>query len=293
MVVMNPIEELEFEIEQGEKQKNTSYVPLFFYLTDGQKAYIRPLVNLMLPDRTAGYAKMVLHDRYDRVNKKDSIKAVCATMVSGECFYCAQAAQELSAAGKNKEALKKARQLEAANRIYLPVYLHKIQAFKDGKWADVTYEDSDGNQQPVNGLRYLELKRTSTILKDLLEYYKESDAHDITIVDFVIKRTGAGLDTEYSCIANPNGPKPFNKVVEGDFSVAGIQARVYEAAPAMTLDDTRPAEDDLDGAMDEFIDETIARNHQKKATDPFEDLGKKLRADVQKVVNSNDLDDDF
>jgi hypothetical protein len=175
------------EEEMNKAPNSSGFKPFFFMLKDGEKALIRPLLNM------SQYALVHKHEYYDNTTKKYEARAVCAADMELECQLCLDAEQ-------NKK-------LKADARFVLPIYVLAVVNVKTG--AQVTYTNQDGQELSVSGVRLLEMKRTSSILRDLVAFYNESDEHDITGNDFVIRREnvdGDPLKTKYT--VTPKAPKP-------------------------------------------------------------------------------------
>lgn len=170
------------------EKASKGFVPTFLMLKDHQKAILRPLFNL---DECV---PMQMHNKFNKVSPKDSINAVCASEQGKVCEYC-----QAYAAGD--------KQLAPKMSFMLPVYLYRVGQQNDDKtWSDVTYTDTEGNAQPVKGLRVLELKNYGTVsqVMDVMRsmFAEETDIRDH---DFSIERKGAGTDTSY--IVLPRAPK--------------------------------------------------------------------------------------
>lgn len=183
---LGTMEELE-ALVNTEDAKSGVFTPFFFSLKDGQKALVRPLLNM------TQYVRVDKHELYNPATNSFDVKAVCASSLQlPDCSYCAQVAH-------NKK-------LMASPRVVLPVYVHAVLDVKTG--APITYKkkNDDGTEQelPVKGVRLLEMKRSSSILRDLIANYNEDDNHDITCFDFVVTRKnidGDKLQTTYTVIA--------------------------------------------------------------------------------------------
>lgn len=184
MAVKDPMAILEEEMNR--KSDTSGFKPFFFMLKDGEKALVRPLLNMNQ------YALINKHEYFDNAKKQYVARAICAADVELDCQLCLDAEQ-------NKK-------LKADTRFILPVYVFSVKEVKTGK--EVTYTKDD-KEVAVSGVRLLEMKRTSSILRDLVAAYNESDEHDITLNDFVISRQnidGDPLKTKYT--VTPKAPKP-------------------------------------------------------------------------------------
>ncbi len=185
----DPMAVLDEEMQRAQ-EKSGGFAPFFFSIKDGEKALVRPLLNMR------DYVMLRFHEKFNSATKKYDVSAVCAADFNQECQVCLDAQ-----AGDKK--------LNASKRFYLPIYIHSAlkQDPTSNKWAPLTYTDAEGNEQPVKGVRILEMKASSSILADLVAAYNTADSHNITLYDFVIARKGSGLDTEYTTTLSPNAPR--------------------------------------------------------------------------------------
>ena len=105
----------------------------------------------------------------------------------------------------------------------------------------MTYTDPEGNAQPVKGIRLLEMKRTSSILRDLIANYNEDDNHNITSFDFVITRKnidGDKLQTTYTVISKQ--PRSIEDEIAEDYRDRDKVLLLYsDACPFKLLDDSK------------------------------------------------------
>lgn len=185
----DPMAVLEDEMTRAQAQTG-GFAPFFFSIKDGERALIRPLLNINQ------YVMLRFHEKFNQATKKYDVSAVCAADFGHDCQHC-------------KDAQGGDKKLNAQKRFYLPIYIHSALK-KDPagqKWAQLTYTDQEGNEQQVKGVRILEMKASSSILADLVAAYNTADSHDITLYDFVIARKGSGLDTEYTTTLSPNAPR--------------------------------------------------------------------------------------
>lgn len=162
-------------------------------LTDGQRALVRPLVNM------DGAIVMPMHDKFKNTDaslasRKDQYGAMvaapianlCAVHFGKPCAFCVNAKEQ---------------KLEARFECFVPVYLYGIKNPDDSAAA---YTDPDGNVKPVKGFRMLRLKQGSAILNQLMSVFKDADyGRDVTGCDFLVERHGSGMDTSYSCTPKP------------------------------------------------------------------------------------------
>ncbi len=189
------------EEAKNRKNENTGDFtsrPFFFSIADGQKALIRPLLNLR------EYVRVHKHEYYDNTSKKWLFRSQCAKDLGQECQTCldVEALPE-----ETKEEKKIKRQARASERFVLPAYLHAVVEVKSNK--KVTYTDMENVEHDVSGPRLLEMKpQTSPILDKLLTTYQASESHDISKRDFKIERAGVGIETVYT--VEPKDPSSFD-----------------------------------------------------------------------------------
>lgn len=192
--------EYEDEVEQFERERRAAResknAPFFFALKDGQRAK----VHFLMEYRYAPAATLAFHQLYNQASGQFEVNCVCAQEVGESCEICERARRE------NNWKLK------AVKHTYIPVYVHAIKKRENNAWVPLTYTQ-DGQEKPVSGVRFLDEKtKTSTILEGLyLAYTESSDSiRDRTICkgDFVIARSGSGLDTTYSVSPLPTKPEP-------------------------------------------------------------------------------------
>lgn len=183
-MALDVISMMESDMEKAKKASGGNGSPTFFLLKAGEKALVRPLLDLN---------KAVLvhkHDLWNQATKKFEVNALCAKDQDLDCKHCFDAEMQ-----KNKK-------LAAVRYFIIPLWVYQIKN-KDGQV--VTWKDQDGNEQAIRGVRYLQMKATSPILANLLDFFREEKS--ILNNDFVISRTGESLDTVYTVIAK--APKPF------------------------------------------------------------------------------------
>lgn len=196
--VVDPMAELE-TLVNSEDAKGNSFAPIFFSIKDNQKALIRPLLNLNQ------YVRVEKHEIWNPATKKFEVKSVCAASLQLEgCVHCAKAAQ-----AKSKDEKK----LISSPRIVLPIFVHAVIDVHDGHY--ITYakvhEDGSNEEIPISGVRLLEMKKSSSILADLIRSYNGNDdsdvksLHDITTLDYVIRREGEQTETRY--VVTPKRPR--------------------------------------------------------------------------------------
>ena len=118
---------------------------LFLYLKERQKTLIRPLVNL---DAATAFA---IHNRY-HPDIKRKIYVVCAREVNKPCYYCQ--------GGNRGEQV-----CDAEVSFMLPVFVYSLIDTRSGR--QIMYRDQDGLDQPVSGLRLLELTAFGAV-RDIL-----------------------------------------------------------------------------------------------------------------------------
>lgn len=171
---------------QQYQQSSGSLWPLF--LKPGQRAMFRPTLDLL------DVARVMKHTQW--VDKKPKLQAICEEGAS--CKYCQEAAS-------NKE-------LKAQVCYALPVYVHGI---KDKDDNVVTYQDKDGNAQPVGGMRYLEMSAGSVQWTTLLSFFSRKG----TIVnrDWLLECNNAKGKTVYTL--TPEDISEFESSSEEGFEV--------------------------------------------------------------------------
>ncbi len=175
---------LEDEMNKAD-EKGSGLAPFFFSIKDGEKALITPLLNM------SQYVLVNKHEIFNPAINKFDVAAICAFDLQLQCQYCLDVVN-------NKK-------LTAGKRFVLPIYVHAVINVKTG--AYVTYKDKDGVEHNVSGVRLLEMKRTSSILRDLVASYNGTDdsdvkaANNITKLSYVIRREnvdGDKLQTRYT-----------------------------------------------------------------------------------------------
>lgn len=230
--IKDPMALLEDEMNKAENRGG--FAPFFFALKDGEKALIRPLLNMNQ------YVAVHFHEFFNPATKKYDVSTVCAEDYGQKCQHCIDAVANKKLAGQR--------------RFYLPVYVHAILKLVGKEWVPVTYTNADGAEQPSKGVRLLELKASSSILSDLVAAYHEDDSHDITRFDFVIARKGIQLDTTYTVTLKPQArplpddlPKQSQEKIKSDIELArpmltadGLQAGINTANQKQEAKDAIP-----------------------------------------------------
>ena len=218
-IELDIIGEIENEMKRAQA-KSAGGSASFFVLKDGEKALVRPLLNLN------AIAIIQKHDFYNPATKKFEVNAICAhvpelELPADSCKHCATAKST-----NNKK-------LSAVKYFIIPLWVYGI---KNSAGQAVVYQDQDGNEKPVSGLRYLQLKASSDILSTLLEMYREGT--DLTSLDLTISRKGESLDTKYTVL--PRTPAPFTvENVPAQDKLTIIQ-RIADLNPFETIDDVDP-----------------------------------------------------
>ncbi|HET8913947.1 MAG TPA: hypothetical protein VFN23_20910 [Ktedonobacteraceae bacterium] len=180
-VELDMIAEMEAEIERASQKSNTGNV-FFFKIEDGQKALVRFLLDLKQA------AKIKKHDYYNQTTGKYEVSALCAESAElsvEQCLHCKNAAN-------NKK-------LTATTFFLIPAYVYGI---KDAQNKPVVWKDQEGKEQPIQGIRYFQLKPTSPLLIALLANYREGGP--LPDRDMLISRTdpnGNKLKATYTIIA--------------------------------------------------------------------------------------------
>lgn len=204
----------EMEAEQ-KRAKSSSGNASFFVLKDGEKALVRPLLNL---NEVASIKK---HDYFNPTTKKFEVNALCAESIDlpvSVCKHCLTAKQT-----NNKK-------LNPTKYFVIPIWVYGI---KNSAGQPVVYTDQNsGEEKAVQGLRYLQLKASSDILSTLLEMYREGT--DLTTLDLTISRKGESLDTKYTVLPRPAAPFAVEGVPEQ--SRDSIIERINDLNPAELID---------------------------------------------------------
>ncbi len=160
------------EEKRASERPTGTFVPTFLRLKDKQKARVRPLFNL------SQSIVLATHNKYNNADPKQSINAVCAQELGADCPHCTAAAND--------------KKLTAGNVFYLPVYVSSVEQKNDnGTWIPVTYKKDD-LEEPVAGLRILELKTFGSINQvytSIRNLFKEDDNHDIRQYGLIIERS--------------------------------------------------------------------------------------------------------
>src|SRR6266700_8111468 len=201
MAVTDPTIDPMAYLEEAKNRKNENTGdfttrPFFFSIADGQKALIRPLLNL------SQYVRVHKHEYYDNTSKKWLFGSQCDKDLGQECQTCldVEAFIEAFPDGTTKEEKKAKRrtyQARASERFVLPAYLHMVVEVKSNQ--KLTYTDQENVEHEVSGPRLLEMKpQSSPILDTLLTTYRASESHDISKRDFKIERKGTSIETEYT-----------------------------------------------------------------------------------------------
>lgn len=210
------IAEIEAEMKRA-SAKSSGGNANFLVLKNGQKALVRPLLNL------DAIASVLKHEYYNPSSQKYEIEALCAETssldLSGMCKHCAVAKQT-----NNKK-------LEAIKVFVIPVWVY---AMKDSANQNITYTDQQGKEQLVSGIRYIPMKPSSDILAALMAMWKEGT--DLTSLDMTIIRSGEKFDTKYTVL--PRAPKPFDVPNVPVQSAEAIILRIAELNPIDTIDRT-------------------------------------------------------
>lgn len=227
---VDPMAYLEEAINRP-KSTGGDFTPFFFAIKDGEKALIRPLLNM------PQYVRVYKHEYYDNATKTWKFRNLCAADQDLDCQCCLDVEAMPEGDKEQKKAKRAARRSE---RMILPVYLHTVVNIKTG--AVVTYTQDD-KEIPVSGPRLLEMKpESSDILHDLLKSYQASESHDITKRDFKIERRGAGIDTKYD--TTPKDVSPFTIEVPAEYLSKGSVFDLYSNAcpPKIVGQDAAPAQ---------------------------------------------------
>lgn len=176
------------EEKRASERPQGTFVPTFLRIKDKQKARIRPLFNL------SQSIVLSTHNKYNQADPKQSINAICAQELGADCPHCAAAAND--------------KKLTAGTVFYLPVYVSSLEQKNDsGTWIPVTYKKDD-LEEPVAGLRILELKTFGSINQvytSIRNLFKEDDNHDIRQYGLIIERSDTNpKNPTYTTL--PKGP---------------------------------------------------------------------------------------
>lgn len=225
MAINTPVDPMSVLDEEMNKQpENTGFKPFFFSIAKDEKALVRPLLNMNQ------YVMVNKHEAWNQAAGKFDVRAICAADLDLDCQHCVDAVTT----GNKK--------LKADKRFILSVYVHAVINVKTGQ--QVTYTDQEGKEHPVSGPRLLEMKRSSSLLRDLVAAYNESDEHDITAQDFVIRREGEKLETKYT--VTPKAPKPFTETVDAAYRDREAVLRMFaEACEPLIVGNDDPFAADL------------------------------------------------
>lgn len=168
----------------------SSKKPVFLFLSEGQKALIRPLVNL---PQSMVFSK---HSKWS--DSRDArVNAICAAEVGKPCEHCA-----------NAQALED-KKLKASTVIFLPVYVYGVIDVKTGQKVTYTEKDEEGKESEsknVTGFRVLELTlfgKAFSILQAFRSHVR--DEGSITGCDFTIEQVGREKTKNF--IVTPKAPK--------------------------------------------------------------------------------------
>ncbi len=140
---------------------------LFLYLKERQKTLIRPLLNL---DAATAFA---IHNRY-HPDIKRKIYVACAREINKPCHYC-------QGGGKGESVCN------AEVSFMLPVFVYSLIDTRSGRL--IMYRDQDGLDQPVSGLRLLELTAFGAV-RDVLATFSTyvSAGGDISDCDWTLEQ---------------------------------------------------------------------------------------------------------
>jgi hypothetical protein len=194
-------------IDRATERANTpraSKKPVFLFLSEGQKALIRPVVNLSQAPVMAVHNKWSDKPEY-RVN------VICAAEIGKPCDHCDSA------------KVLEDKKLQASDVFFVPVYVYSVIEVKTGK--KVTYKERDEHdrevEKPIGGFRVLELPlfgKAFSILQALRAYVRDEESHDIRACDFSIEQMGSGKTKNF--IITPKAPKT-------------VDPRITQACPAV------------------------------------------------------------
>lgn len=188
--------------------------PTFLFFKEGHKARVRPLVNLNQ------VTVMKMHHKYS-LDAEGRVNSVCAAEVGKPCKYC-----DLAPADKK---------LNASVSFMLPVYVYQVT---DKAGNIITAKNEQGEDEPIKGIRIIELTTYGTISQVLgiLRAYYRDEPHDITVCDFVIEQVGSQQNKQFNTL--PKAPTPMNdqmKRIQAAVPTERVRQRVIEACPPVVL----------------------------------------------------------
>lgn len=219
--------EIENEIKRVAAKSGGNF-GMFFSLKDGDKAKVRLLLNLnMVPS-------VIRHDLFNPATNKPEVNALCSDtsileLPQGQCKHCQTV--------KTMTDKKQRAALTAKKHFVIPVYVYAV---KNAAGETVTFEDQDGNKQPVQGVKYWQIKPTSDVMNNLLNLYRGNEflpGVNLTTMDLVISREGTGLETKYHVKDLP--ATPFTIDVPAQDRVTIVQ-RIADANPFELIGDPFP-----------------------------------------------------
>jgi hypothetical protein len=196
--------------------------PVFLFLSEGQKALVRPLFNL------TDAIVMPKHNKWSE-NKEYRVNAICGVEIGKECQHC-ESAKTLAD-----------KKLNASQVIFLPVYVYQVVEAKTGVKVTYVEKDDAGNEteKPISGFRVLELPlfgKAFNILQAFRSYMRDEDEHDIRVCDFVIEQNGAGQNKNFVVI--PKAPKPVNpKITDHCPDITKFHEAILGACPPLIAGD--------------------------------------------------------
>jgi hypothetical protein len=202
------------EIEAEQKRaaaKSAGGNASFFVLKNGEKALVRPLLNLN------ACASIWKHDFYNQATGKYEVNALCAQSLDLPAECCKHCMAAKSTGNKKLSAIK---------LFIVPLYVYGI---KNSDGQAITYTDQEGNEKSVSGVRFLSLKGTSDMLATLVTMFREGT--NISSSDLTITRKGEKLLTSYTILPRPPAP----------FAVEGIPAQ-YRDSIVERINELNPAE---------------------------------------------------
>jgi hypothetical protein len=180
---------------------------------------------------------LLFHERF--IAQKPDPRAVCAKVFDLPCAWCEEA------------QVSKERKLAARSHFFLQVYVHSVwkQDPVSKQQQQIMYKDAEGIEQPVSGVRLLELKDsgpTATLLDSITDIFTNDSR--ATSKDWGIKLVGSGSTKTFSWVPDTKvRPLPQGIV---SWTRAQIRDEVAKVCPARTAEsvlteDIVPPDDDV------------------------------------------------
>jgi hypothetical protein len=243
-VAMNALDLIDQQLSEAAKPRTSNKKPVFLFLKEGHKAVIRPLFDL--------HNAVVLkkHNKWSD-DPNERVNAICASEEGKPCVYCQHAEHD--------------KKLTANLCFYLPVHVYGVLDQYSGQKVTFKSKDESGSEteQPVQGIRLLELAAFGTIgkvLKSFREFMRDEDNCKITECDFSLTQVGSGQKKDF--VLMPKAPKAMPEQLRNiltTISADNIRQRVLEALPPVSSEDKDPFKNDTieSSKIEEAFDDTI------------------------------------